>query len=183
MSAKFVYCTRLKTRTIHHNLHSQSIAIATKNFKSWNREVRQYCNVVRSHNDIRQQPRHQKLNSAANRTTVNHYWTAIAPTARIKTWQQKSGKPALKTAAQEKFNTTCKQKKQLQPAENSETGRQTTYLLKRINFFQQKLSAKWIWNQEPHEQNRRSRETSGAGASVLVSCTTKKRLGDGALMR
>jgi hypothetical protein len=44
--------------------------------------------VVRSHNDIRQQPRHQKLNSAANRTTVNHHWTAIAPTARIKTWKQ-----------------------------------------------------------------------------------------------
>lgn len=48
MSAKFVYYTRLKTRTIHHNLHSQSIAIATKNcknehkknFKSWNRKVR-----------------------------------------------------------------------------------------------------------------------------------------------
>jgi hypothetical protein len=45
--------------------------------------------VVRSHNDIRKQPRHQKLNSAANRTTVNHHWTAIAPTARIKTWNQK----------------------------------------------------------------------------------------------
>jgi hypothetical protein len=44
---------------------------------------------MRSHNDIRQQPRHQMLNSTANRTTVNHSWTAIAPTARIKTWKKK----------------------------------------------------------------------------------------------
>jgi hypothetical protein len=51
---------------------------------------------------------------------------------------EKSGKAALNTAAQEKFNATGKQEKQLQPEENSETCRQTTYLTKTKNKMEKK---------------------------------------------